>query len=67
MKRILGRGRPGEENIKIDYMTRLDLYYKQFLEKSKEKFTVMNLDNNSLNHIDFVASTINKICLERCK
>ena len=65
MKRIKIRGRPGEENIKIQYMKRLQLYYDNFLKKYENEMNIIRLDNNLQDQADFIASKINDMCVQR--
>jgi deoxyguanosine kinase len=65
MERIKIRARPGEENIQLQYMERLSLYYENFIQNYKEKMNIVRLDNNVQDQADFIASKINDMCVQR--
>eukprot|EP01080_Neovahlkampfia_damariscottae_P000130 gene130-4376_t len=65
MERIKIRGRPGEENIKLQYMERLSLYYNNFIKKYDDEMNIIRLDNNVQNQVDYIASKINDMCIQR--
>lgn len=67
MERIKIRGRPGEENIKKQYMERLDSYYNNFIEKHKNHYPILKLDNNTHDQASKVAQLIINLCRKRCK
>jgi deoxyguanosine kinase len=67
MERIATRGRPGEENIKRNYMDRLDTYYSNFITRCESRFPIMRVDNNTTNQAKSVALMINELCLKRSK
>jgi len=47
---IQARGREYEENIRLDYLKRLNEYYNRWIEKDKEgQLLIINVDNNRFN------------------
>ena len=60
---IQSRGREYEENIRLDYLKRLNEYYNRWIESYKEgQLLIINVDNNRFNqNEEDLGKIINKI------
>lgn len=60
---IQARGREYEENIRLDYLKRLNEYYNRWIESYKEgPLLIINVDNNRFNqNEEDLGSIISKI------